>query len=152
MDFQATFDGVICIDAVEHICPEDWPGILARFQRALKPDGRLYITVDVAELGDYRVAYERAKAVELPVVFGEVVDELDEVYAQAMALDALDPEAFSGERLDLSVYHYHPSMIQVRVWFEQAGLAIEEEAIEEEATEEEGSGEGYVHLQARKSV
>jgi 2-polyprenyl-3-methyl-5-hydroxy-6-metoxy-1,4-benzoquinol methylase len=147
MDFLGEFDGVICLDALEHICPEDWPGILARFQKALKPSGMIYVTVDAAELGDYRMSYERAKAMGLPVVFGEVVDELDEVYAQAMALEALDPKALSGERLDLSVYHYHPSMKQVRAWFDQARLAIEEEA-----TEEEGTGEGYVHLLARKNA
>jgi SAM-dependent methyltransferase len=114
MDFQAEYDGAICMDAMEHICPEDWPVILARF---------------------------------LPVVFGEVADELDELYAQAMALEALDPRALSGERLDLSVYHYHPSMQQVRAWLDQAGLAIEEELIEEE-----GTGEGYAHLLARKNA
>jgi hypothetical protein len=36
-------------------------------------------------------------------------------------------------------------MEQVRAWFDQAGLAIEEEV-----TEEEGTGEGYVHLLAKK--
>jgi cyclopropane fatty-acyl-phospholipid synthase-like methyltransferase len=39
MDFQEMFDGAICIDALEHVCPEDWPGILRRFQEALKPGG-----------------------------------------------------------------------------------------------------------------
>jgi len=145
MDFQAEFDGAICVDAMEHICPEDWPVILARFQKALKPGGMLYITVDALEMGDYRKSYERAKAMGLPVVFGEVADELDELYAQAMALDALDERALSGERLDLTVYHYHPSMEQVRLWYDQAGFAIEEEE-----TEEEGTGEGYVHLLASK--
>jgi 2-polyprenyl-3-methyl-5-hydroxy-6-metoxy-1,4-benzoquinol methylase len=54
MDFLGEFDGVICMDALEHICPEDWPGILARFQKALKPGGMLYVTVDAAELGRRR--------------------------------------------------------------------------------------------------
>jgi len=142
MDFQPTFDGVICMDALEHICPEDWPGILSRFQQALKPGGMLYVTVDAVELGEYREAYEQAKAMGLPVVFGEVADELDEVYSQAMALEALDEKALSGTRLDLSVYHYHPSMEQVRLWYDQAGLAIEEE----------GTGDEYVHVLARKNA
>ena len=142
MDFQATFDGVICMDAMEHICPEDWPGIVEGFHKALKPVGVLYMTVDALKLpGDVK-AYERAKAMGLPVVFGEIVDELDEVYSQAMALEALDAAAIPGEKLDHSVYHYHPSMEQVRSWFDQAGLAIEEE----------GSGDGYVHILARKKA
>jgi SAM-dependent methyltransferase len=142
MDFQAIFNGVICMDALEHICPEDWPGILPNFQKALRPGGMLYVTVDALELGEYREAYERAKAMGLPVVFGEVADELDAVYAQAMALEALDLKSIIGERLDLSVYHYHPSMEQVCTWFDQAGLTIEEE----------GTGDEYVHVLARKNV
>jgi 2-polyprenyl-3-methyl-5-hydroxy-6-metoxy-1,4-benzoquinol methylase len=142
MDFQAQFDGLICMDALEHVCPEDIPGILVRFQKALRPGGNLYITVDALELGEYRLAYERAKAMGLPVIFGEVADELDTLYAHAISLDALDERAISGDNLDLSVYHYHPSMEQVRTWFDQAGLAIEEEGI----------GDEYVHLLARKNA
>lgn len=147
MDFREEFDGVICMDALEHICPEDLPGILTRFQKALRPGGMLYITVDAEELGEYGEAFERAKAMGLPVVFGEVVDDLDAAYAEATALDALDPRALSGERLDHTVYHYHPPLEQVRLWLAQAGMAIEEEAIEEE-----GTGEGYAHLLVRKNA
>jgi 2-polyprenyl-3-methyl-5-hydroxy-6-metoxy-1,4-benzoquinol methylase len=147
MDFLEEFDGVICMDALEHICPEDLPGILTRFQKALRPGGMLYVTVDAEELGEYREAFERAKAMGLPVVFGEVVDDLDAAYAEATALEALDPRALSGERLDHTVYHYHPPLEQVRLWLAQAGMAIEEEAIEEE-----GTGEGYAHLLARKNA
>ena len=142
MDFQAEFDGVICMDAMEHICPEDWPEIVARFQKALRPGGMLYVTVDAEELGDYREAYERARAMGLPVVYGEVADELDALYAQAMALGPLDAGAICGERLDLSVYHYHPSLEQVRAWLAQAGMAIEEE----------GTGDEYAHFLARKNA
>jgi 2-polyprenyl-3-methyl-5-hydroxy-6-metoxy-1,4-benzoquinol methylase len=146
MDFQATFDGVICMDAMEHICPEDWPGIVANFHKALRQGGVLYVTVDALKLPGDAKAYERAKAMGLPVVFGEVVDELDEVYSLAMGMEAVEAASL-GERLDLSVYHYHPSMEQVRAWFDQAGLAIEEEA-----TEKEGTGEGYVHVLARSNA
>ena len=31
MDFREAFDGIICMDAMEHVCPEDWPGILRKF-------------------------------------------------------------------------------------------------------------------------
>ncbi|MGA9396694.1 MAG: class I SAM-dependent methyltransferase [Anaerolineaceae bacterium] len=142
MDFQAKFDGVICMDALEHVCPEDWPVILDRFQKALKPGGVLYLTVDVSGEDVVSGAYERARAQGLPVVYGEVADELDALYTQAMALDALDEKAILGERLDRTVYHYHPSMQQVRTWFDQAGLAIEEE----------GTGKWYAHLLARENA
>ena len=46
----------------------------------------LYVTVDAAESGEYHEAYEQARAKGLPVIFGEVADELDAAYAKAMAL------------------------------------------------------------------
>jgi 2-polyprenyl-3-methyl-5-hydroxy-6-metoxy-1,4-benzoquinol methylase len=139
IDFQAEFDGVICIDAMEHVSPEDWPGILARLQKALRPGGMLYVTVEVAEWGEVGEAYKRAKALGLPVLFGEVVDEIDAAYAQAAALDW---QAIPGEQADLAVYHYYPSPEQVRAWLDQAGLAIVEE----------GTGDGYAHLLASKNA
>jgi len=123
MDFREAFDGVICIDALEHICPEDWPEILPRFREALKPGGVLYFTADLG--GDHvEEAYERAKALGLPVVFGEVADKVEEIYAKVKALEW---SRIPDELADSAVYHYHPSLEQVRTWVSQAGLAIEEE-------------------------
>jgi cyclopropane fatty-acyl-phospholipid synthase-like methyltransferase len=42
LDFHEAFDGAICMDAMEHVCPEDWPGIMKGFRETLKPDGVLY--------------------------------------------------------------------------------------------------------------
>jgi cyclopropane fatty-acyl-phospholipid synthase-like methyltransferase len=137
MDFEAEFDGVICIDAMEHVCPEEWPGILSRFQKALRPGGVLYVTVEMADWDEVGEAYEWARAQGLPVVLGEVVDQVDATCAQVAALDW---QAVSGEQADPAVYHYYPAPEQVRGWLDQAGLAIEEE----------GTGDGYVHLLVRK--
>ena len=142
MDFREAFDGVICIDAMEHICPEDWPGILRKFREALKPGGVLYFTVDLG--GDYvEGAYERGKALGLPVVYGEVADKVEEAYERAMAMEMpIVPDDLG----DSAVYHYHPPLEQVRTWLIQAGLAIEEEGT--------GSGDehwnGYQHFMVRK--
>jgi SAM-dependent methyltransferase len=136
MDFREVFDGAICIDAMEHVCPEDWPEILRRFRQALKPGGVLYFTADLG--GDYvEGAYERAKEQGLPVVFGEVADQVEEAYERVKALEL--PEV-SGELSDPAVYHYCPSLEQVRAWIGQAGLAIEEE----------GTGKWYEHFVVRK--
>jgi SAM-dependent methyltransferase len=138
MDFQEAFDGIICVDALEHVFPEEWPGILQGFWRALKPGGVLYFTVDLAVGEDVPGAYERAKAMGLPVVFGEVVDRTDEAYEQMMALElGTVPD---GDVADASVYHYHPSLEQVRAWLEQTGFALENE----------GAGNGYEHFIVRK--
>jgi SAM-dependent methyltransferase len=137
MDFREAFDGVICMDAMEHIFPEDWPGILQRFQEALKPRGVLYFTLELAEGSEVEEAYQRAKALGLPVVFGEVADGVDEAYERVKALGM---PLVSGELADVAVYHYYPSLEQVRAWIGQAGLAIEEE----------GAGNGYEHFVVRK--
>ena len=140
MDFEEAFEGLICMDAMEHICPEDWPVILDCFQKALKPGGMLYITVDTEKEEEDRKAFERAKAMGLPVVYGEIVDELDEAYDQAMTLDALELNSMPFEKLDHTVYHYHPSVGQVRRWLDQTGLVVVEQ----------GTGEWYEHFLARK--
>lgn len=41
MFYDEVFDGAICMDAMEHVCPEDWPLVLNNFHRALKPQGYL---------------------------------------------------------------------------------------------------------------
>ena len=134
------------MDAMEHICPEDWPGILAGFHKALKPGGLLYVTVDAMLADEYRESYERAKSMGLPVVYGEQVDDLEAAYNIYMQQDPRDPNGLSGERLDHTVYHFHPTMEQVHAWYAQAGFMIEEEAKGNEYLEE------YMHVMASKKV
>jgi len=105
MNFQDVFDGVICMDAMENICPEDWPLVLNNFHRALKRQGYLYFTVETIENADeneIKQAFERAQTAGLPVIYGEWPDE--------------------------GVYHYHPTNQQVRDWVQQAGFDILKEA------------------------
>lgn len=115
ISFQEMFDGAICMDAMENICPEDWPVVVRNFQRALKPNGYLYFTVEVADDAEIKSAFEQAQQVGLPVVYGEWVND--------------------------EVYHYYPSLEQVREWVEQAGFTILEE----------GEGDGYHHFLMRKA-
>jgi ubiquinone/menaquinone biosynthesis C-methylase UbiE len=138
MAFREEFTGLICMDAMEHICPEDYPGALGKFQQALKPGGLLYFTMDRENPDKLREAYEKAWAKGLPVVFGEVVDEIDETYNQVMA----STQPVGGGLSDSAVYHFYPSLEQAREWITQAGFEIEEE----------GFGSGYHHFIARKNV
>ena len=141
--YREAFDGIICMDAMEHICPEDYPGILRGFQEALKPDGVLYFTADTTETAkdddvDVAAVYERAKSLGIPVVPGEWVDEFEHSYAQVMAMAPELP--LPGDLSDRAVYHYYPLVEQVRAWIGQAGLLIEEE----------GQGSGWHHFITRK--
>lgn len=137
MDFHEAFEGAICMDAMEHISPEDWPGIMNCFAAALKPGGVLYFTVEVPDTEMVEASYERAKSMGLPVVLGEVADAAQASYDQ---VDALEPSGVPGEAAGPAVYHYYPSVEQVQAWTTQAGLEIEDE----------GMGSGYYHFVARK--
>jgi SAM-dependent methyltransferase len=105
MAFQGVFDGAICMDAMENVPPEDWPLVLGNFHRALKEHGCFYFTVETienADEGEIKQAFERAQQTGLPVVYGEWPDE--------------------------AVYHYHPTNQHVREMAQQAGFEVLKEA------------------------
>jgi len=122
LPFQGEFDGVLCVDAMEFVPPEDWPPVLERFCRALRPRGWLYLTVELAPDDRVRAANQAARRRGLPVVDGEVIWE--------------GPDGY---------YHHYPSMPQVRTWLAAAGFTIDEEA--EGSWHEEGYA--YHHVLAR---
>jgi SAM-dependent methyltransferase len=119
---QDEFDGVLCVDAMEFVPPEDWPVVLERFRRALRRPGWLYLTVELAPGDRVRASNEAARRSGLPVVEGEVIWE--------------EPDGY---------YHHYPSMQRVRTWLADAGFAIQEEA--EGSWHEEGYA--YHHVLAR---
>ena len=101
IDFLAAFDGVICVDAMEFIPPEDWPVVLHNFRGVLKENGLLYFTVELIDGGERAHAYREGQKQELPVVEGEYAHE--------------------------GSYHYYPTLEQVRTWMSQASFSIIEE-------------------------
>jgi ubiquinone/menaquinone biosynthesis C-methylase UbiE len=103
LDLDRTFDGVLCIDAMEFVPPEDWPTALGNLHRALKPEGQLYLTVEEHDQADIDAGYADATARGLPVVPGE--------------------HTFGG-----TAYHFVPTRQQVAIWTAAEGLAIIEEA------------------------
>jgi len=115
LSYLEAFDGIICMDAMEHVSPEDWAPILGNFQRALKLQGYFYFTVEIADATEIEEAFKLAQAMNLPVVYGEWVND--------------------------DVYHYYPSMQQVREWTRQAKFDLIEE----------GEGDGYHHFITRKT-
>jgi hypothetical protein len=90
---------------MEFVPPEDWPPVLECLRRALRPQGWLYLTVELAPADRVRAANQAARRSSLPVVDGEVIWE--------------GPDGY---------YHHYPSMGQVRTWLAGAGFTIQEEA------------------------
>jgi hypothetical protein len=83
---------------MEYVPPEDWPLVVANLRRAVRPGGRLYLTVEEVDDRELDEAFADATARGLPVVRGE--------------------DAGEG-------YHYYPSRDQVAAWLEEAGLRVE---------------------------
>jgi SAM-dependent methyltransferase len=48
LPYRREFDGVLCVDAMEFVPPEEWPAVLEQFRQALRPGGWLYLTVELA--------------------------------------------------------------------------------------------------------
>jgi SAM-dependent methyltransferase len=95
-------DGLICMDAMEFVFPEDWPLVFGNFHRALKPRGHLYFTVELIDEEQLRASLESARQQGLPVVAGELAHE--------------------------DGYHYYPPLEQVRHWTHEAGFEVLEES------------------------
>lgn len=43
------FDGLLCVDAMENVGPEDWPLVLNGFRAVLRPAGVAYVSVELPE-------------------------------------------------------------------------------------------------------
>jgi SAM-dependent methyltransferase len=67
LPYQDQFHGVLCVDAMEFVPPEDWPVVLERFCRALRSGGWLYLTVERAPADRVRAANQAARRSGLPV-------------------------------------------------------------------------------------
>jgi 2-polyprenyl-3-methyl-5-hydroxy-6-metoxy-1,4-benzoquinol methylase len=119
------FDGVLCIDAMEHVPPEDWPVVVGNLTRALRAAGFLYLTLEV--LADQQAHLDRALAEALarglPAVAGEDVGD------------------------DTGGYHFYPSDGQVTDWLAGAGLETVEDV-----TDISYDDWGYRHLLVRRAT
>ena len=136
MSFESEFEAAVCIETLEHVFPEEWPVILHGFNNALKPGGVLYFTVDTVSEEELERSYERAKAQGLPVVFGEVAEDVEEASAKVIAAGGDVP----GEVSDRSVYHYYPGLERVQKWLDQEQFQIETQG---KATYSWGTDDAY---------
>jgi SAM-dependent methyltransferase len=99
MDFEAAFDGAMCVDAMENVFPEDWPRVLGNLRRAVRPGGPIYFTVETIDRSEVERVFAEARDQGLPV-------ELGEHYIRGGG------------------YHFYPSTEQVEGWIAGAGLTV----------------------------
>ena len=107
LSYASRFDAVLTIEAMQHIPPEDWPGVLANLRRAVRPGRPVYLTVQDLHQHHIQRAFESLHA-RLPAVRGELAEE------------------------DTPGYHYFPGRDQAVDWFGQRGLAIADERFRRE--------------------
>ena len=119
LSYAGRFDAVLTIDAMQHIPPEDWPGVLANLHRAARPGGLVYLTVHELECHHLQQAFASLSACGLPAVRGE----------------------FAGP--ETPGYHCCPGRDQAVDWFGQQGLTIAGDGFRQE------NGWGYRHFLLR---
>lgn len=96
-ELRGRFDGLLCVDALEYVAPEDWPGVASGLATVLKPQAPAYVTVEVHDA-------PLPPPVDLRQVPGEDFE--------------------GGER---GGYHYYPQREQVRNWLASAGFSVTDE-------------------------
>jgi SAM-dependent methyltransferase len=116
LPYAGEFDAVLTVDAMENIPPEDWPLVLAKLRRAVRPGGVMYLTVEEVDQAHIDRAFARLAARGLPAVQGEIVEG------------------------DVAGYHYYPGREQAVAWFTREGLTIAEEGFRRD------NGWGYRHF------
>ena len=122
LPYDAEFDAVICVDAMENVFPEDWPVVLANLRRAVRPGGEVYLTVERTPEPVLIESFAESTAQGFPVVHGEMV-------------------ARGG-----AGYHYYPPIGQVGAWIAGAGLDV----VAEEEAPGENDSYSYEHILLRR--
>lgn len=100
LSYDRAFDAVMTIDAMENVSPEDWPLVLARLNRAVRPGSHLYLTVEEVDDVVVDAAHASLSARGFPAVRGEIVEG------------------------DVAGYHYYPGRDRVLTWIAAEGLEV----------------------------
>ena len=106
--FDREFHGVMSIDAMEFVFPEDWPVVVANLHRALQSSGHVYMTVEQVNEDELDRALKFAKGENIPAVW--------------------------GENILRGGYHYYPSKQTVAEWIRDAGLQLVQDGYSDHGT------------------
>jgi SAM-dependent methyltransferase len=98
--FDGAFDGVMTVDAMENVPPEDWPVVLANLRRAARPGAHLYLTVEEVPDATIEDAWQSMTDQGVPAVRGEVIEG------------------------DVAGYHFYPGRERVSGWLAAEGLSV----------------------------
>jgi cyclopropane fatty-acyl-phospholipid synthase-like methyltransferase len=96
------FDAVLCVDAIENVGPEDWPGVVAGLRGLVRPGGAAYLTVELPDPDDVHDTEDTGgvSTGQAPLVPGEVLSD--------------------------GAYHYYPSIEGAVAILRDAGFSVDE--------------------------
>jgi SAM-dependent methyltransferase len=101
--FEDVFDAAMCIDAMEYVCPEDWPAVLRKLHKVVHSGGLIYLTIERVDEAELASVFAESKAEGLPIEY--------------------------GESLRGGGYHHYPSLDRISGWLAAEGLAIVDEDV-----------------------
>jgi len=92
-EFTGRFAGLICVDAIENIGPEDWPRTLGGLRSTLRQSAPAYLTMELPDPADKPDPPDDPAA---PLVNGEVLDGGAYHYypAETLVAESLDSAGF----------------------------------------------------------
>ena len=109
----------MCVDAMEHVPPEEWSLVVGNLRRAIREEAHLYLTSEQVDRSQLERAFDEASAAGIPVIFGDRLD------------------AATGG------YHHYPAREQVHRWLDDAKLLVIDEV------DEDLGDYGYRHILCR---
>jgi len=121
LPFGSEFEGVMCMDAMEHVPPEDWPNVVAGFHRALRPDGHLLLTLEETEKEEIDQGFTAASDEGSPAAYGEVTEG------------------------DTAGYHFYPGRERSDRWLAEGGFLMVDD------TDEWLDDYGYRHVLLKRA-
>lgn len=103
------YDGIMCVDAMENVFPENWVDVIENFYKALKNKGILYFTVETISKKEKDEAFAIGKNQGLPIVYGEVAHEGGYHYYPDIGYvkDTLKNKCFKIVKESISEGYYH---------------------------------------------
>jgi len=108
LPFDQDFDGVLTIDGLENVTPEQWPVVATNLHRVVRAGGHVYLTLEEIDDDAIRAAYRHGRDAGWPLVRGEVIEG------------------------DTAGYHYYPGRDQALRWLADAGLELVDEAFDQQ--------------------
>ncbi len=127
-DMLGRFGGLLCVDVLQYIGPEDWPVVLAGFRQVLRPGSPAYLTVPRGISAGPPLPDEVPRLPAAPPLPDEGLSP-PPAPSQPGAPPLPDepprpPRLLPGEVIGQDAYRYYPAQQVVAQWLADAGFQV----------------------------